>query len=238
MNRKPDGRSQLNRLSKDRQAAVADYAARHTLPETVEWLKSPGWPPDRRAASQTTAPATPSPPAQLTGTPVSPAAVASAQPALAAIASAQAAPPAQPQGISVSRSALARWLSGYRMRDQCAQNRHTVAALVKDLRAARPAWTPGEVHQAAQAFFEALALHRQETRLWALTQRLDLRRAQLELATAKHKESRRSKLSMGLDTIAEAFRENPQALKLYEQARELVEPDCVQEQTPQTKNTR
>ena len=49
MNRKPDGRSQLNRLSKDRQAAVADYAARHTLPETVEWLKSPGWPPDRRA---------------------------------------------------------------------------------------------------------------------------------------------------------------------------------------------
>ena len=36
--RKPDGRSQLNRLSKDRQAAVADYAATHTLPETIEWL--------------------------------------------------------------------------------------------------------------------------------------------------------------------------------------------------------
>ncbi|HXP63789.1 MAG TPA: hypothetical protein VN829_25000 [Dongiaceae bacterium] len=37
MNRKPDGRSQLNRLSPDRQAAVADYAASYTLPETVEW---------------------------------------------------------------------------------------------------------------------------------------------------------------------------------------------------------
>jgi hypothetical protein len=36
--RKPDGRCQLNRLSPDRQAAVADYAATHTLPETVEWL--------------------------------------------------------------------------------------------------------------------------------------------------------------------------------------------------------
>ena len=38
MSRKPDGRSQLNRLSPDRQAAVADYGASHTLPETVEWL--------------------------------------------------------------------------------------------------------------------------------------------------------------------------------------------------------
>jgi len=36
--RKPDGRCQLNRLLPDRQAAVADYAATHTLPETVEWL--------------------------------------------------------------------------------------------------------------------------------------------------------------------------------------------------------
>ena len=38
VSRKPDGRCQLNRLSPDRQAAVADYAATHTLPETVEWL--------------------------------------------------------------------------------------------------------------------------------------------------------------------------------------------------------
>ena len=73
-------------------------------------------------------------------------------------------PPAQPQGTSVSRLALARWLSGYRIREQCAQNRHSVAALIRDLRAANPAWTPDEVHKAAQAFFEALALDRQETR--------------------------------------------------------------------------
>jgi len=38
--RKPDGRCQLNRLSPDRQAAVADYAASHTLPETVERLNT------------------------------------------------------------------------------------------------------------------------------------------------------------------------------------------------------
>ncbi|HXP61545.1 MAG TPA: hypothetical protein VN829_13695 [Dongiaceae bacterium] len=157
MNRKPDGRSQLNRLSKDRQAAVADYAARHTLRETVEWLNNPGWPPEP-------------------GDTIS--------------------PPGHPQGTAVSRWALARWLPGYRLREECAQNSNSVAALVRDLRSASPAWTPGEVHQAAQAFFEGLALQRQETRLWALTQRLDLRRAQLALDTAKHQESRRSKLNI------------------------------------------
>ena len=40
MNRKPGGRSQLNRLSPGRQAALAGYAATHTLPETVEWLNT------------------------------------------------------------------------------------------------------------------------------------------------------------------------------------------------------
>jgi len=207
MNRKSDGRSQLNRLSRDRQAAVTEHAARHTLPETVDWLKNPGWHPEPRAASQTSAPASPS-------------------------------PPAQPQGISVSRWALSRWLAGYRMREQCAENRHTVAALVRDLRAANPAWTPDEVHKAAQAFFEALALHRQETRLWALIQRLDFRRAQLELTTARHEATLRSKLSMGLDQIAEAFRENPEAFNFYNQARQLLGPDCVQQDKPQTTNTR
>jgi hypothetical protein len=38
--RKPDGRSHLNRLSKDLQAAVADYAARHVK------LIDPAAPPD------------------------------------------------------------------------------------------------------------------------------------------------------------------------------------------------
>jgi hypothetical protein len=47
----------------------------------------------------------------------------------------------------------------------------------------------------------------------------------------------RSKLRMGLDTIAEAFRENPQAFKLYEQATQLIDPDYAQEPTTQTKNT-
>jgi hypothetical protein len=83
MNRKPDGRSQLNRLPKDRQAAIADHAARNTLPETVESLKNLDWPPEPRAPSLASAEAIPS-------------------------------TAAKPQGISVSRWALARWLSGYR----------------------------------------------------------------------------------------------------------------------------
>jgi len=40
--RKPDGRSLLNRLSPDRQAAVADYAATHTPPKPSSG-SNPGW---------------------------------------------------------------------------------------------------------------------------------------------------------------------------------------------------
>jgi len=200
--RKPDGRCLLNRLSPDRQAAVADYAATHTLPETVEWLKNPGWPPEPGDINQA-----------APGDTLS--------------------PPGHPQETAVSRSALARWLPGYRMRQRCAQNRNSVGALIKELRSARPAWTPDEVHQAAQTFFEALAVQREETRLWALTQRLDLRRAQLALSTAKNEQSQQSKLKLGLELIAEAFSDNPQARKLYEQACEMIAPPSPFEDAPE-----
>jgi hypothetical protein len=71
MNRKPDGRSRLNRLSKDRQAAIADYAARHTLLETVQWLKHPDCSPEPCAPSNAGAGPAPSPAPQPQKTPVS-----------------------------------------------------------------------------------------------------------------------------------------------------------------------
>ena len=212
--RKPDGRCLLNRLSPDRQAAVADYAASHTLPETVEWLKNPAWPPEPGDTTQAGPGAVPSP-----LSPHDPPIHQSTNPPIHQ-------PPGHPQQPAVSRSALARWLPGYRLRHRCAQNRNSVGALIQELRSARPAWTPDEVHQAAQTFFEALAFQRQEPRLWALTQRLDLRRAQLELSATKHKDSQRTKLKLGLDLIVEAFRDNPKALKLYEEACDMIEPEC------------
>ncbi|MGA2661886.1 MAG: hypothetical protein ABSH34_30775 [Verrucomicrobiota bacterium] len=48
----------------------------------------------------------------------------------------------------------------------------------------------------------------------------------------------RSKLNVGLDQVAKAFREKPEAFNLYKQAREFLGPDCVQQDNPQTTNTR
>ena len=207
VSRKPDGRCQLNRLSPDRQAAVADYAAGHTLSETAEWLKNLGWAPEPGATTQA------GPGDTLS-------------------------PPDDPQDTAISRSALARWLPGYRMRQECAQNHDSVGALIQHLRSANPAWTPGEVHQAAQTFFEALAIQRHETRLWALTQRLDLRRAQLALATAKNKQSQQSKLKLGLEVIAQGFRVHPEARELFEQACKIIEPECPPQETPKSTDPR
>jgi hypothetical protein len=38
--------------------------------------------------------------------------------------------------------------------------------------------------------------------------------------------------------LPEVFRQNPEVLKRYEQARELVDADCAPEENPRTKNTR
>jgi hypothetical protein len=52
------------------------------------------------------------------------------------------------------------------------------------------------------------------------------------LAT-KHKDAQRSKVKLGPDLIAEAFRDNPQALKIYEQACDMSDVDRPREEPPE-----
>ena len=58
-----------------------------------------------------------------------------------------------------------------------------------------------------------------------MTQRLALLREQLALEQSRLKESLRTKLRMGLDPVAEAFQDNPQAMMLYDQARALIDTE-------------
>jgi len=58
-----------------------------------------------------------------------------------------------------------------------------------------------------------------------MTQRLALKKEQLLLEQSKFRESLQSKLRMGLELIAEAFRDNPQAMTFYEQACALIDTE-------------
>jgi len=133
------------------------------------------------------------------------------------------------QKVEVNRQNLSVWLCAYRLRQQL----HLIDAAVKtyqeDVKSAAKAegrkCDPEELQRIGQAFFSKLALQQQNPSIWNMTQRLALKKEQLMLEESKFKESLRSKLRMGLELIAEAFRDNPQAMEFYEQACALIDTE-------------
>ncbi|MGO9203586.1 MAG: hypothetical protein ACLQM8_23940 [Limisphaerales bacterium] len=139
--------------------------------------------------------------------------------------------------VAASPSSLSIWLSVQRLRRQLRLNEAAVQTVVTKLQAISeaegPKWDPEEVQRAGQAFFSGLAVEQQDPRIWHITQRLALEREQLALEQARFKESLRTKLRMGLEVIAEAFRENPQAMKFYERACALIDSEVKSPAAPQ-----
>lgn len=139
--------------------------------------------------------------------------------------------------VATSTRSLSIWLSVQRLRRQLRLNEAAVQTVVTKLQAISeaegPKWDPEEVQRAGQAFFSGLAVEQQDPRIWHITQRLALEREQLALEQARFKESLRTKLRMGLEVIAEAFRENPQAMKFYERACALIDSEVKSPAAPQ-----
>jgi hypothetical protein len=171
--RKPQGNSRLNRLPIERQEALVQFAATHTLAEAAAWLGK--------------------------------------------------------GGVTISRRRLGTWLSTQRLRQQLSLNAMAIQTLVKTVKSASKAqpqnWDPEQIQRLGQSFFSAMALQQQNPNIWNMTQRLALLKEQLTIDQSKFKESLRSKLQMGLEALAEAFRENPQAMSLYDQARALIDTE-------------
>ena len=132
-------------------------------------------------------------------------------------------------GVIISHSSLSEWLCVQRLRHQMRLNGAAIQTLIKGVKSASKTkdceWDEESIQRAGQVFFSAMALQQQDPRVWNMTQRLALVKEQLALEESKLKESLRTKLRMGLDAVAEAFRENPQAMRLYEEARGLIEAE-------------
>jgi hypothetical protein len=132
-------------------------------------------------------------------------------------------------GVTTSCSSLSKWLCIQRLRQQLRVNAAAIQTLVKSVKSASKAeggdWDEEGIQRAGQAFFSAMAVAQQDPHIWNMTQRLALVKEQLSLEQSKLKESLRTKLRMGLEAVAEAFRDNPQAMLLYEQARALIDAE-------------
>ena len=110
----------------------------------------------------------------------------------------------------------------YRLQTQLGQDGRLVEALLEEAARYDPTLTPERLLDLGQMFFARLALEQQDTKAWVLVQRLDLEREQFEFDQAKFKETLRSKLQAGLDVLAHAFKCNPEAMELYQEARVLI----------------
>ena len=133
------------------------------------------------------------------------------------------------QNVEVNRQNLSVWLSTYRLRQQLRLNHATVKTAVKfvksDAEANGEQCDPEELQRLGQRFFSEMALEQRNPSIWNMTQRLALKKEQLALEQTKFKESLRSKLRLGLEVIAKAFRKNPQAMKFYAQACALIDTE-------------
>lgn len=88
-------------------------------------------------------------------------------------------------GIKTSVTSLSEFGSWYYLRRQLTRNESTVEELLKNLSATNPDWSPGQIQEAGQAFFTALALQQQDSEAWVRTQGLALKRQELALARDK-----------------------------------------------------
>lgn len=88
-------------------------------------------------------------------------------------------------GLRTSATALSLFLSWFGLQQQLRRNESTVEVLLQKAMTTRPDWTPEQIQQTGQAFFSALALEQQDSKIWYLTQQVGLKKEQLNLDRQK-----------------------------------------------------
>lgn len=125
--------AKLKTLPEERQAEIAEFAAKHTLAETVIWLRS--------------------------------------------------------LGIEVSHTAVSRFLTWHRLKEQMDRNEVVVQEMLAKLSEEKPELTQEEMSALGQVFFLGLALEKQDPRGWHMAQRTGIWKAQLQFEMRKYQDT-------------------------------------------------
>lgn len=136
-------------------------------------------------------------------------------------------------GIRTNKSSLSEWLSSFSWEELYSEAESDAQKFMDLVRKSAPEIEDAKVEQFGNAFFQMRAIKRDQPELF-LKFRTAKHRAQMDVAKLaqrekemaleleKFKESTKSKLESGLDEIAQAFKGNPKAMELYQQARALI----------------
>ena len=123
-------------------------------------------------------------------------------------------------GLETSVSALSRFLSWYRLKEQMARNEAAVSELLADMVRRDPALTADRLHEIGHMFFAGLALENQDARGWCMMQRIVLKKAQLQLDTDKYRDivqAQKEALERGLQAAKASGGLSPETIKKIEQ---------------------
>lgn len=119
-------------------------------------------------------------------------------------------------GVQTSKTALGESLPYLESRARSWLREQAVLGALEDEKLRHPDLKDEELFEMGQRFFARQAIADADARGWTSVQSLSLERD-------RFRESIRSKLQAGLDALAEAFKSSPQAMKLYQQARAMIE---------------
>jgi len=138
-------------------------------------------------------------------------------------------------GFACSIDVLCRFFSWQSAQEDLELSNGLLRQMMSFAREHYSGWSEEKIRETVAGFFTMQTMARRDVNGFASMARIDLqsercrlKKQKLELEKKKFEESSRLKLETGLDAIAEAFKKNPEAMKLYQQAREMIDPGIVE----------
>jgi hypothetical protein len=133
-------------------------------------------------------------------------------------------------GFTCTIDVLCRFFSWQGAQEDMVISSDMLRQVMSFTRAHHADWPEEKVREAAASFFTLHTMAKRDVkgfasmaRLHLQTERCRIKERKLELEKLKFEESLRRKLDAGLDALAKAFKKKPEAMNLYQQARELIE---------------
>ena len=133
-------------------------------------------------------------------------------------------------GFDCSTDVLCRFYSWQGTRQDLELSKGTLRQVATFLREEFPGWTEGKVNEAAASFFTFHAVAAQDVkgfasmaRFYLQAERCRIREKKLALEELKFEDAHQKQFDAALDAIGEAFKKKPEAMRLYQQARKMIE---------------
>src|SRR6185437_10324080 len=133
-------------------------------------------------------------------------------------------------GFACSTDVLCRFFSWQGAREDLEISKGTLRQVTTFLREELPGWPEEKVNEAAASFFTLHTLATRDikgfasmARFYVQAERCRIREKKLALEELKFENAHQKQFDAALDAIGEAFKKKPEAMKLYEQARKLIE---------------